>query len=64
MLPSMTPRLTIEWEPHLHPVAGEVTAGTASPQTFTGWLELLALLQAALAAGADDLAATDLKEEP
>ena len=63
MLAPMTPRLTIDWERRLHPVTGEVTTGSAAPQAFTGWLELLALLQAALAAD-DDSAGADQKEEP
>lgn len=64
MLLSMTARLTIEWERRLTPVAGHVTVGTAAPQPFSGWLELLGLLRAAVGADDDNAPATTLEEEP
>ena len=48
----MTSRLTIEWEPGRHPVSGALATGATPPHEFTGWLELLALLQVALSTDA------------
>ena len=56
MLGPMPTSLTISWEPGRRPVSGEVTASAMSPRAFIGWLELLALLEEALA--------TTDKEEP
>jgi hypothetical protein len=63
MLASMTPRLTIDWEPHARPVTGEVTGAAMPPRGFTGWLELLALLRAAVAADDDVIGTKDHEEE-
>ena len=60
----MTSRVTIDLEPGLHPVSGDVRAGT-TVRPFTGWLELLALLRSAVAAaGAEDDTITPTLEEP
>ena len=54
----MTETVIIDWEPGDHPVSGSLTAGHAPPRRFTGWLELLSLLQGTHAAGADETTRT------
>ena len=50
----MPQTVTIEFQAGGHPVSGALATGTAPPRPFTGWLELMSLLQSALATGADE----------
>ena len=64
MLPVMTPRITIDWEPGRRPVSGALTGAEGRTQAFNGWLELMSLLQVALAPDPDETAHTTPRETP
>lgn len=60
----MALRTTIDWELDGDRVSGALTAGDAPARPFSGWLELLSLLQATLAPPEDDPTPTTPQEEP
>jgi hypothetical protein len=60
----MTETVIIDWEPGEHPVAGSLTVGRRAPRRFTGWIELLSLLQGAHIAVAGETTATIPEEGP
>ena len=59
----MTETVTIDFAPGRRPVSGSVTAGARPARPFIGWLELLALLENALAEG-EDMSVTTAEEGP
>lgn len=59
----MTETATITWEPGRHPVSGVLVWGAHPAHPFTGWLELLGLLQSALGTSADDATAPDPRRD-
>jgi p-aminobenzoyl-glutamate transporter AbgT len=60
----MTQTVTIAWEPGRHPIAGVLTADAGAASPFTGWLELMALLQDAIADRVEETTKTTPEEGP
>lgn len=56
--------LRIEFDPGTTPVSGRLAAGVGAPSTFSGWTELFAALQAAIAEPALTSGAAESSPEP